>query len=267
MSSSGVVSVSSVAGAARLPAPDLRNVGTVEGPSASTPLDTSERTPRADRARALRATRHRAAAVASANLTAAVPTTAPSNLSAPVSVLSGVVDWSQVTQRAGVWWATSVKVAAGWTIVRSSDGLVWTDIGLPSSFSTTVVPKFAIDSSGTVVAARTTVPFTKTTGVEVGIRGGGGWTTRNGGSCGNTSATSESIASVLISGVRVAVVTATKRCVMSSLDSGVTWQSGMALTSGDVYFLEGVVLFALGCTNSAFTTGLGMFSLAMITLM
>jgi RHS repeat-associated protein len=166
--------------------------------------------------------------------------------------MSGVTDWSEKVSRAGTWWVTTVKIGTAWTIIRSSDGVNWTNVGHPSFLATTSPAKVAIDDAGKVYTARV-----YTSGVyrvmDVATTTGGAWTVAEAGKCGLTGSGTEGVGAVLASGSSVAIVTDTRRCVVTSRDRATSWRSGKSLTGGSSYYLADDSLYAVTCgQNLAF---------------
>jgi len=245
---------------------DLRVGRALIAAPASPVLPTATVAWRSDRARAFRALAHRRkveAANSAAELSSRLASVAalPQLVDPPVPVASGVTDWSKDIQRGGGWYATTVQKANGWTILRSPDGLTWTDIGLPAGFPSSSAPKIGIDASGGVYTARTIAPSYYAITVLV-ARFQASWLQVASKDCYVPSVYSESVSSVLVSGANVAVVTA-RLCLVTSTNSGATWSTGKSLSSGTTFYLEGTILHVLTCQPTGATaSAYGRFGLA-----
>lgn len=240
---------------------DLDNATTGSSFSPTDVLDVAAGSARSDRARAIRAHRHLMEAreeVALRRADASVAATqsvaaSPQVVSPPVAAITGVVDWRNKVRTAGSWYAVAVKRATGWTIMRSTDGLNWSEIGLPAGWPTSTPPTmWTINELGYVFIATANYPNPGPT-VSVSRYGPSGWSTVGNGGCYTVVGNAGTENWVLASMSSVAIILGPQRCMVSSTDNGVTWRSSL-LTGGTQFFLSGTILHAIACSNVSGST-------------
>ena len=212
-------------------------------------VDPLEREPLSVVQRLVRGVGHLAEAQASAGsaVAAAVSGLAPAVAQPAVPVASDVLQWSGSVARGGLWYATAIRRSAGWTILRSPDGLAWEDIGLPVGYPWGVMPAVGVGSGGVVFVAHSGRSQGNQSPVTVFRYDAGAWVNSGGGNCYNPSTIAESVSQVLVSVNYVAVITTRRRCVVSSVNSGSSWSYGKSLSSATAAFLQGSTLHSYDC--------------------